>query len=165
MAWQKLVLEVSSDDSHRLEQSAMEMGALSVSLEDAGDEPLLEPGPGETPMWSRVRLIALFPENSDRAAVSSALTIPGIEAEWEQLEDRDWERVWLDDAEPVCFGNRLWICPTNQPSPDTQYAVRLDPGLAFGTGRHATTALCLEWLAHAEVRDRTVLDYGCGSGI
>ena len=173
MPWQKLIIEVSSDNRALVEQSTIEMGALSISLEDAGDEPLLEPAPGETPVWSRTRLSALFPETVDRSSVVSCLTALGVSpSAWERLDDRQWERVWLDDFEPVLFGDRLWICPHGQSPPDTtssapgaQCVVHLDPGLAFGTGRHATTALCLEWLSAAALDGQTVLDYGCGSGI
>ena len=166
MPWQKLIIEVDSGNRERVEECTVELGALSISLEDAGDEPLLEPAPGETPVWSHARLIALFPDDVDRGSVTSALTEFGAqEPVWEKLDDREWARVWLDDFEPVLFGDRLWICPHGQTPPGNEAVVYLDPGLAFGTGRHTTTALCLEWLSGAALNGRTVLDYGCGSGI
>lgn len=166
MPWQKLIIEVTADNREQLEECTMELGALSITLEDAGDEPLLEPAPGETPMWTETRLIALFTEDTDRDPVNTALAAIGAgEFCWETLEDRDWERVWLDEFEPALFGERLWICPHGQKPAGPEPVVYLDPGLAFGTGRHATTALCLEWLSGANLENRTVLDYGCGSGI
>lgn len=166
MPWQKLIIEVAGDQRVLLEECALASGAMSISLEDAGDEPLLEPAPGETPVWSETRLIALYPEDTNRTTVNSALAAAGAgELLWEILEDRDWERVWLDEFEPILLGERLWICPHGQKPSGPEPVVYLDPGLAFGTGRHATTALCLEWLAGAALTGRTVLDYGCGSGI
>ncbi len=163
MPWQKLIVEIDPESRERIEESVVELGALSISLEDAGDEPLLEPAPGETPLWSALRLIALFPDEVDRETVNAALATG--ETRWERLDDRDWERVWLADFKPECFGGHLWVCPHGEKTPAAGAVVRLDPGLAFGTGRHPTTALCLEWLATAPLNDRTVVDYGCGSGI
>lgn len=163
MPWQKLIVQIGADQRSTMEERAIELGALSVSLEDAGDEPLLEPAPGETPYWSQLRLTALFPADADREVISSELDCS--RAEWRLLEDRDWQDVWLQEFEPACFGGRLWVCPSGKTPRDAECIVRLDPGLAFGTGRHATTALCLEWLAGADLQDRAVLDYGCGSGV
>ena len=166
MPWQKLIVEVGSNDYERVEQCTVDLGALSVSLEDAGNEALLEPGPGETPLWTRMRLIALFPEDIDCNHANQTLTEIGIvQSKWQRLEDREWARVWLDEFEPMFFGHGLWVCPQGQTPRDAQCVVHLDPGLAFGTGRHATTALCLQWLSGAELEGRTVVDYGCGSGI
>ncbi|MDH3646287.1 MAG: 50S ribosomal protein L11 methyltransferase [Gammaproteobacteria bacterium] len=166
MPWQRLIVEVNSNDHELVERCAVELGALSVSLEDAGDQPVLEPAPGETPLWSQMRLIALFPEDVDCNQVSRALTSAGVALPlWERLEDREWARAWLDEFEPMFFGHGLWVCPHGQTPSEAQCVVHLDPGLAFGTGRHATTALCLKWLAGTALRGRTVLDYGCGSGI
>lgn len=171
MPWFQLSFEAPRDQAERLTAALEDAGALSVTLGDAGDEPQLEPGPGETPLWARIAVSALFdadPESRalvDRLAASlagSLASAPRIE----RIEDRAWERVWLDDFRPTRFGRRLWVCPHGQPAgaPDA-VVVALDPGLAFGTGHHPTTALCLEWLDGADLSGRTLLDYGCGSGI
>jgi len=146
------------------------MGALSITVLDAGDEPLLEPAPGETPLWSMTRIVALFEDGENTARLQQQLgallsdSSPDILVE--RLEDCDWSSTWRDTFGQMCFGGRLWVCPVGESPPDTEaIVVHLDPGLAFGTGTHATTALCLEWLdAHPPV-DKQVIDYGCGSGI
>ncbi|EXJ16657.1 50S ribosomal protein L11 methyltransferase [Imhoffiella purpurea] len=171
MPWLQLSFDVPRAEAETYSLNLEMAGALSVTLGDAGDEPQLEPGPGETPLWSQVTLTALFesdPENQalvERLAASLAErleTPPRIE----RIEDQVWERVWMDSFRPTRFGRRLWVCPHGQP-PDAEDAVvvDLDPGLAFGTGHHATTALCLEWLDGADLAGKTVLDFGCGSGI
>jgi len=149
-----------------------DLGALSVSFQDEGDEPLFEPKPGATPVWRNTRVIALFEAGADSARVQSAVvSCFGTEQlnDWriEEIEDQAWERAWLDYFQPMCFGQRLWIIPTSFPPPEDSKAIclHLDPGLAFGTGTHPTTALCLEWLDGQDLRSKTVLDYGCGSGI
>ena len=171
MSWLQLTLSVEQAQTPLLEAALEHAGALAVTLGDAGDDPLLEPPPGATPLWQAVRLIALFDDDAAGAAQVRALadalaplslTPPLIEP----LADRAWERVWLDEFRPTRFGRRLWVCPQGQPAGDpAAVVVDLDPGLAFGTGHHPTTALCLEWLDGAELRGQTVLDYGCGSGI
>lgn len=168
MAWRQLSITLGATDPEPVEQLLTELGALAVTLEDAGDEPLLEPGPGETPLWSSLQLKALFADDIDRDLVVRRLREAGLaEPHWEDLADREWERAWLDDFEPMSFAGSLWVLPHGaaSPAPADATIVRLDPGLAFGTGRHATTALCLEWLATHDVRDRTIIDYGCGSGL
>ncbi len=141
-----------------------------MTLADAADEPVLEPAPGTTPLWRQVRLSALFPAGTDAtlvtAILASSLGLPAGRISHETLADRAWEREWLKDFRPMRFGRRLWICPGGQQAPDPEAAVlELDPGLAFGTGTHPTTALCLEWLDAASPAGRSVLDYGCGSGV
>jgi ribosomal protein L11 methyltransferase len=146
-------------------------GALAVTLEDAGDQPVLEPAPGETPLWAHTRVTGLFDAQTDIEVIKSQLkrflhapVLP--ECRLTPLEERDWVRVWMDNFHPMRFGERLWICPSCQTPPDPAAVnIRLDPGLAFGTGTHPTTALCLEWLDSANLADKIVLDYGCGSGI
>lgn len=168
MAWRQISIAVGADFSEGIEQRLLELGALSVSLEDAGDQALLEPAPGETPLWDRVRLCALFDEDVDCSAINVALspTTGQQTIAWEYVADRAWERVWLDDFEAMSFGESLWVGPHGQqPSTPRAAVIHLDPGLAFGTGRHATTALCLEWLASATLAGRVVIDYGCGSGL
>ncbi len=165
MAWQQLSIDLEGCDPATIENAVSELGALSVSFTDAGDTPILEPAPGATPLWPRARLTALFDEQTDPAAVNAALRALGIAANWSTLEDRIWERVWMDDFEPMQFGPSLWVCPHGQQAPADATVVYLDPGLAFGTGRHTTTALCLEWLEQARLEACRVIDYGCGSGI
>ena len=170
-AWQRFTLALEKLDRDKVEEALLEAGALSVTLEDGGDEPLYEPDPEEPVLWSDTRLTALFPGDADLETVKKGLLVSlglkhlpvhGVES----LEDRDWSREWLKDFKPMRFGKRLWIVPTAYPPPDPQAVnLILDPGLAFGTGNHATTALCLEWLDSADVAGKEVLDYGCGSGI
>ena len=171
MPWLQLAFDVPRSQADALEQYLELAGALSVTLGDAGDEPQLEPGPGETPLWSQVTLTALFESDPESAALVERLAQDltarlGQRPQVQRLDDQIWERVWLDTFKPTRFGQRLWVCPHGQPPTDpAAVIVALDPGLAFGTGHHATTALCLEWLDGADLNGKTVLDFGCGSGI
>jgi ribosomal protein L11 methyltransferase len=149
-----------------------DLGALSVSLEDEGDQPLFEPGPGETPVWNETRVIALFEAEADiERARAAAIARFGEDAfdGWrvEEIQDQAWERAWMEHFRPMRFGERLWIVPTGfePPEQDDAVCVALDPGLAFGTGTHPTTALCLEWLDGQNLQGKRAVDYGCGSGI
>lgn len=170
MPWHQLQIALEGADPAAAEAACFALGAVSVSLTDAGDEAILEPAPGETPLWRSVRLQALWPESAEprevvlRLAATLALDPERIAVE--RVADRVWEREWLRDFRPMRFGRRLWVCPGGQSPPDPD-AIRLelDPGLAFGTGTHATTAMCLEWLEGEAPDGRRVLDYGCGSGI
>lgn len=170
MPFVQIVLELGERDPAVAEDACFARGALSVTLADAADDPVLEPPPGATPLWRTVRLSALFPADADGASLAASLGAelamdPGGLAV-ETVSDRAWEREWLRDFHPMRFGRRLWICPGGQDAPDPAAAVlELDPGLAFGSGTHPTTALCLEWLDGAALGGRTVLDYGCGSGV
>jgi len=170
MPFLQVTLDVGDADPEVAEEACFAAGALSVTLADAADDPVLEPAPGSTPLWRQVRLSALFPAATDAQAVTAALVAslglsPG-QVRHETLADRAWEREWLKDFRPMRFGRRLWICPGGQPAeaPDAT-VLELDPGLAFGTGTHPTTALCLEWLDGAALEGSDVLDYGCGSGV
>lgn len=173
MAWIELSLTIHSNEQERIELALEDLGALSVTLLDAEDHPIFEPAPGETPVWPTIKLAALFDVAVDRAGLVHALTelVPEIapdQLEFRDIADADWVRAWMDTFQPMQFGRRLWIYPWNiEPPEDTgdSVIVRLDPGLAFGTGTHPTTALCLEWLDGIELRGRQVLDYGCGSGV
>ncbi len=173
MGWLQFVLDLDSLDPSDVERAFLQLGARSVTLSDAGDDPVLEPGPGETPLWSRTRIMGLFSGDTDAESLPNLLQAElGADAlpAWciEILEDRDWEREWLKDFGPMQFGERLWIVPTDSETgvpPTGSAIVRLDPGLAFGTGTHPTTALCLEWLDGIDLDGKTVLDYGCGSGV
>lgn len=153
------------------EEALWDLGAIAVTLQDAGDQPLHEPGPGETPLWSQSAIEALLPEDFDEQRALLALAAAQVisspaEVSFETLPEQDWERAWMDRYEPMRFGRSLWICPSHiEPDRDWGVVVRLDPGLAFGTGTHPTTALCLEWVDGVEFEGRTVTDYGCGSGV
>jgi ribosomal protein L11 methyltransferase len=169
--WQQFVMHVGSLCTTDLEEIFNRHGACSVSLTDGGDDPVLEPGPGETPLWADTCISALFPPQADMDALRTNLLAElGLQQlpshRIENIEDRAWEREWLKDFGPMRFGRRLWICPSNRVvDDDDAIIIQLDPGLAFGTGTHPTTALCLEWLDGLPLTDKTVLDYGCGSGV
>jgi ribosomal protein L11 methyltransferase len=197
MPFLQLTIELGARDPSVVEDGLFEAGASSVTLQDAADDPILEPGPGETPMWPTVTVRALFDANAAREpildAARSILGNPLPNHFFENIEDRAWEREWLKDFKPMQFGKRLWICPGGMtpppellPTPQaltnmdvgnaghvgniarpalTPCLISLDPGLAFGTGTHPTTALCLEWLDGASLVGERVIDYGCGSGI
>jgi ribosomal protein L11 methyltransferase len=170
MPYHQLVLELPRGELARAEDACAELGAIAVSLADAGDEPLLEPAPGDTPLWQAVRLQALFGLDANpavaAATLAAVLEIEPASIAIQHVEDRVWEREWLKDLRPMRFGRRLWVAPAGQQPPGQAAVVlELDPGLAFGTGTHATTALCLEWLDREVRGGEQVLDYGCGSGI
>jgi len=174
MVWRQFVMDLEDLSREAVEAALLELGAASVTLSDAGDKPILEPAPGETPLWARVRITALFDDDDPTApvdtigpALASKLGVSALpHHQIETLADRDWEREWLKDFAPMPFGERLWVCPAGMPpGKHDAVVVELDPGLAFGTGTHPTTALCLSWLDALDLEDKTVLDYGCGSGI
>jgi ribosomal protein L11 methyltransferase len=164
-------MNLESLDLDLVEAVLLENGAQSVTLSDAADDPVLEPAPGETPLWADTRVTALFDSATDLDTLTSKLLEALGRKELppnhiEELADRAWEREWLKDFGPLQFGRRLWVIPgDSDPPAGDAVVVRLDPGLAFGTGTHATTALCLEWLDRMELTDRTLFDFGCGSGI
>jgi ribosomal protein L11 methyltransferase len=165
----QLTLDIGARDPAPYEDLLFALGAISITLADAADDPVLEPAPGATPLWPTVELRALFAEGTEPAATVSAIErmLPGAPTpRVETVADQAWERVWLQDFRPMQFGRRLWICPGGQDAgaPDA-IRIELDPGLAFGTGTHPTTALCLEWLDGQSLAGRQVVDYGCGSGI
>jgi len=173
MAWLELSLIVTAAQQAEVEAALEDLGALAVTLLDAEDHPIFEPAPGETPLWPEIALSALFEPDRDRAGLVHVLTdlVPDLSPEqiaFRTVEDQDWTRAWMDQFQPMRFGRRLWIYPWNiEPPADDADAVvvRLDPGLAFGTGTHPTTALCLEWLDAIDLAGLTVVDYGCGSGV
>jgi len=155
--WLQLTLEAIDHSPEQLEDALLQAGALAVTLEDAGDQPVLEPAPGETPLWAHTRVTGLFDAQTDIEIVKGQLRrflhapiLP--ECRLTALEERDWVRAWMDNFHPMRFGQRLWICPTHSDPPEpTAVNIRLDPGLAFGTGTHPTTALCLDWLDGADL--------------
>ena len=170
MPW--LQLRVISNRAHaeHIEDALLASGALSVTLEDNADQPILEPGLGETPLWENTRVTGLFDATVDTTVISTQL---GKQLDdcfgnhrWEILEDKDWEREWMSHYHPIRCGDRLWICPSWQQPPEPEAVnLLLDPGLAFGTGTHPTTFLCLQWLDSLELNNKQIIDYGCGSGI
>jgi len=170
MPWLQFSLDVPGDQSEAVSAVFDDAGALSVTILDAADEPLLEPLPGETPLWKSSRIVALFEPGTDpqplQQTLRDLLAMHALQLQVEQLDDRDWSTTWRDSFGAMCFGRRLWVCPVGEDSgqPDA-VVVHLDPGLAFGTGTHATTALCLKWLDAHPPAGKSVIDYGCGSGI
>jgi ribosomal protein L11 methyltransferase len=171
MEWQQFVMNLETLDPSSVEEILVRHGAQSVTFSDAGDAPVLEPRPGETPLWNNTRVTGLFDSGVDMAGLledlRASLALEQLpDHSLESLADRDWEREWLRDFGPMQFGRRLWVCPAgSEPDQSDTIIVRLDPGLAFGTGTHATTAMCLEWLDAIDLQGRTMLDYGCGSGV
>lgn len=171
-AWLELSLEVGPDRHEAVCDRLTEAGALAVTLEAAGNDEVLEPAVGEQPLWEGLRLRALFdtrrePLDLMAAALPQLTPRESRSVSLRLMADQVWERVWLSHFEPLCFGpdQQLWVCPHGQSAPGSGTVIYLDPGLAFGTGTHATTALCLDDLAQWPPEDRSVLDFGCGSGI
>jgi ribosomal protein L11 methyltransferase len=171
MDWLQLHLVAPAPRTEALEDALLSLGAVAVTLGERGGQPVLEPGVGEMPLWPEVALSALFEHDTPRAPVLAALG-EGFEpailasARWEVLADRPWERAWLQHFAPIRCGERLWVCPHGADLHEEDAIIlRLDPGLAFGTGTHPTTALCLEWLDAHPPAGLEVIDYGCGSGI
>ncbi len=145
-------------------------GALAISLGDPGGEPILEPAPGATPLWGRVVVTALMPAGTAAAPlwrnIEAAAGTPPVNASTSIVEERDWVGEFRENLQPMRYGSRLWVCPEGSRCPDPAATViHLDPGLAFGSGSHPTTTLCLEWLAGLDLAGRRLLDFGCGSGI
>lgn len=170
MPWLQVRLAITPEQAETYEDTLLEVGAVSVTFMDAEDQPIFEPDLGTTPLWSNTHLLALFEADTDETALLAHLqllcggALP--EHHIERIEDQDWERSWMDGFQPMRFGQRLWIVPSwhAAPQPDAVNLL-LDPGLAFGTGTHPTTALCLEWLDSQNLDNCSVLDFGCGSGI
>ncbi len=170
MAWIQISITANQRDADAIEAQLLALGALSVSLQDAGDQPILEPAPGATPMWEHAVITGTFAADIDSTALcrqlTKALGLAANDVQVETLPEQDWTRAWMDHYSAMSFGQRLWVCPWHQPPPNAHAInLRLDPGLAFGTGTHATTALCLRWLDANIQQPAHVLDFGCGSGI
>ena len=169
MSWLQLRLDTHPDQVAQLEELMLASGAVAVTMEDNADQPVLEPGVGETPLWNHTRLTGLYPADSDMDAALAQFP-PALLAQCNQrieiLEDKDWEREWMQHYQPMRFGRRLWVCPSwiEPPEPDACNLL-LDPGLAFGTGTHPTTAMCLAQLDGMALAGTRMVDYGCGSGI
>lgn len=170
MGWIQIQFTTQAEEQESLEDALLEAGAVSITYVDAADQPILEPGLNETPLWDAIQLLALFDSDIDTqdalvmAEQAYGQSLPHYEVEL--LQDKEWEREWMDDFHPMQFGQRLWICPSaHQPVDPNAVNVRLDPGLAFGTGTHPTTSMCLSALDKMDVTDKEIIDVGCGSGI
>lgn len=171
MAWLELKIDTSAQLAPTLGEALGEHGALSVTFSDTHDDPVFEPDLGTTPLWRDTRVIGLFDADTDVRAILAQLqqrfgAAAMTGASVEPLAEQVWERTWMDHFAPTRFGNNLWICPSWCPPPEPDAVnIFMDPGLAFGTGTHPTTALCLEWLDTHHPAQQLVIDYGCGSGI
>jgi len=168
--WLQLTFSVERSLAELLADELTACGALSVTFQDAADEPVYEPALNTTPLWLHTNVVGLFEEHVDvdKLLTCLHLNFPALPAyEVEKIADQEWSRVWMDNFHPIRFGRHLWICPTwHAPPHPNDINILLDPGLAFGTGTHATTALCLTWLDQAnDLTGKKVLDFGCGSGI
>ncbi|UTW44309.1 50S ribosomal protein L11 methyltransferase [bacterium SCSIO 12696] len=169
MSWLQCKLDTTRATVEALEDAMLAAGAVSVTFQDLEDEPILEPGVGETPLWNNIRLVGLFTADTDTTLATVQATAHYGDLpphRWEILEDKDWEREWMANYHPIQCGERLWVCPSwTEPPQANAVNLMLDPGLAFGTGTHPTTFLCLKWLDSLDLTGKTVVDYGCGSGI
>jgi len=171
VAWQQLKINIKAEFAESLGDMLSANRAQAVTFIDAKDTPMYEPKPGEVLLWPDTQVIGLFDASDDLAPVIERLGQAKILRDEfiylvDQLEDKDWEREWMDNFHPMQFGERLWICPSWLDAPDPNAVnILLDPGLAFGTGTHPTTSLCLQWLDSFDVKGKTVVDFGCGSGI
>ena len=174
MSWIQAILNVNSEQISELEELLMAIGAQAVTMHDGADQPIYEPKLGTTPLWDKVKMVALFdaeqPLNQQMTQLAQLYKdeyqqdFPNYKLEL--VEDKDWIREWMDTFKPMKFGERLWICPSwLEPTDASAVNLKLDPGLAFGTGTHPTTALCLRWLDQFDISDKRVVDFGCGSGI
>lgn len=168
MRWLQVRATVTKDQVQLAETLLESLSAVSVILDDAQDQALLEPLPGEMPLWDQVIVTGLFYEDLDVQQLQGFLSaqLPAATISHDYLEEQVWERAWMDHYEPIQCGERLWIVPEWLSPPDRNAInLMLDPGLAFGTGNHASTFLCLQWLDQQNLHDKVVIDYGCGSGI
>ena len=174
MPWLQINLVTTPDIAEFYEDLLLEAGCAAVTFEDAKDQPIFEPELGTTPLWGSTVITGLFAAEHDLEATLAFLNEHKLSVEGgkkvafkaEILEDKDWEREWMTHYHPMQFGRNFWVCPSWIEVPDANAVnLMLDPGLAFGTGTHPTTALCLEWLASEPLKNRSVIDYGCGSGI
>jgi len=171
MAWQQLTITTHQQLAPKFETLMEEIGSLSVTMTDSADQPIYEPPLNTTPLWQHVCVTGLFDDDHDLShAEKHFIQHVGDVDSWtlkiEALEDQVWERVWLENFQPIKFGDDFWVCSTEHEPPEPNATIlTLDPGLAFGTGTHPTTALCLEWLASHDLSGSNIIDFGCGSGI
>ncbi len=172
MKWLQIHITVEQAQVDFTETLLESLGAVSVTLDDAENQDLLEPLPGETPLWNKVIVTGIYAQEDDEEIDVAALEtfirtqLPTEPMRSEFMEDQEWERTWMDAYEPIQIGEKYWIVPEWMQPPEADAVnIKLDPGLAFGTGNHASTFLCLQWLGKTDVKDKIVIDYGCGSGI
>jgi ribosomal protein L11 methyltransferase len=170
MSWIQISISTTKDNAETAEDCLFSAGAQTVTFTDAADQPILEPGVNETPIWNTVVITGLFSADNDQDAVLESIKhcLHDIDfsSSTETLEDKNWTRAWMDHYHAMQFGKRLWVCPLHLEPPEPEAInLRLDPGLAFGTGTHPTTSLCLRWLDQNIRSQQSLLDYGCGSGI
>lgn len=171
MPWQQLKVQVDPSAIEAIEQFLLDRGGLTITYQDAADQAVFQREPDSTPLWNSTLLSCLFDVHTPLQKVVKALNAhPAVVSEAqvnvEILEDQDWERSWMANYKAMQYGEKLWICPSWESAPDPEAInIKLDPGLAFGSGSHQTTALCLRWLASANIRGKQVMDYGCGSGV
>ena len=171
ITWLEVHVQVARTYTGQVESLLESQGALAITLTDLADTPVLEPGVGETPLWPEVLVTGLFDSEVDVRDLSAVLSLaPGLESQnqvsFSGVQNRDWERAWMDDFKPMKFGNEIWIIPAEQVAPEPEaLLIHLDPGLAFGTGTHPTTRLCLEWVDGQSLKAANVIDFGCGSGV
>lgn len=171
MPWQQIKVDTDPDHSEEVEQLLMNFGAVSLSFLDSEDQAVFQLEPGGTILWESTTVVALFEADTDLSScIESLASLKFVknskQIEVENLENQDWERAWMNDFTAMQFGKNLWICPSWQtpPHPDA-VNIMLDPGLAFGSGTHATTSLCLQWLEQTGLQHKSIIDYGCGSGV
>ncbi|MDV2468765.1 50S ribosomal protein L11 methyltransferase [Acinetobacter chinensis] len=172
MKWLQIHITVDQAQVDFTETLLSSLGAVSVTLDDAENQDLLEPLPGETPLWNKVIVTGIYAQEDDETIDVASLEtfirtqLPTEPMRSEFLEDQEWERTWMDAYEPIQIAEKYWIVPEWMEAPEADAVnIKLDPGLAFGTGNHASTFLCLQWLGKTDVKDKVVIDYGCGSGI
>jgi ribosomal protein L11 methyltransferase len=171
MTWLELSVRVARQHAGLVETLLQNEPVLALTMTDDADDPVLEPGVGETPLWPSVCVTALFDGETPVEPLTRILSlVPGVDwphqVNFRRFENQQWERVWMDRFKPMQFGSHLWIVPGESEAPaQAAHILKLDPGLAFGTGTHPTTRLCLEWIDGHDFTGETVVDYGCGSGV
>lgn len=170
MSWIQISINTTKNDAEFAEDCLFSAGAQTVTLTDAANQPILEPGPDETPVWNQVVVTGLYSSDNNETdlldSIADCLKDTTYRCSTQILEDQNWTRAWMEHFHAMQFGKRLWVCPLHiEPPEPNAINLRLDPGLAFGTGTHATTSLCLRWLDKNINQQKNILDYGCGSGI
>lgn len=170
MSWLQIAINTTKANAEKAEDCLFSAGAQTITLTDAADQPILEPGVNEVPLWNAVIVTGLFNDDDNQQTLLDLISVclAGIDysCQAEILQEQNWTRAWMDHYHAMQFGERLWVCPLHLEPPEADAInLRLDPGLAFGTGTHPTTSLCLRWLDQNINTQENVLDYGCGSGI
>lgn len=168
MTWWEASIACDNQEADFICEKLQTLGAIAVSFMDLSGNPILEPGPNETPLWDKIKCVGLFDKTLNKKkldhTISSTFTNHAITIT--PLPEQDWVKICQADFQPQRFGDNLWVCPSWSEIPDEKAIIlKLDPGLAFGTGTHPTTALCLEYLASTALTNQSIIDFGCGSGI